>query len=76
MLRFERNDGRWYKVGIETDLLGQVSVVRINGGRIQRKGRVRRDPCADRDEALQMVAGIVKTRLLHDYRLLWFRGLD
>jgi hypothetical protein len=76
MLRFERSDGRWYKAYIERDLLGHLFVVRVNGGKIKKKGRLRRDPCADRDQAIDELAAITRTRLKNGYKPVRLDSLD
>jgi len=70
MLRWEREDGRFYEVTVCKDLLDTWNVIKLFGGEKKGKSQLVFIPCDDKEAALDLVAHIAKRRKAHKYKLI------
>ena len=65
-LRWETSS-RFYRVTVQKDLFGGLSVLCVWGGKISRHGRSKLIPCSDIKEVKLAVRQIARTRRQHRY---------
>jgi hypothetical protein len=70
MLRWEREDGRFYEVTITRDLFDTWNVIKLFGGEKKGKSQLVHIPCENKQAALDLVAHIAKRRKAHKYKLV------
>ncbi len=70
MLRWEREDGRYYEVVLTRDLFNTWSVLKLFGGAKKGKSNFVTIPCDSKQDALDLIAHIAKRRKQHNYKLV------
>lgn len=70
MLRWEREDGRFYEVTVCRDLFGKWCVIKLFGGKKINSSKLVHIPFNSKDEAMELVAHIAKRRKQHKYKLV------
>lgn len=70
MLRWEREDGRFYAAFICKDLLGDWTVVKSWGGKGRPGTKIATIRCEDKQEAIDLLVAIARRRLQRGYKLV------
>jgi predicted DNA-binding WGR domain protein len=66
-----KGSSRFYEVHIANDLLGDISVVFVNGRVNSRAGAIRKKIAASNDEAGRMLLETHKTRQKRGYKIMY-----
>lgn len=70
MLRWQREDGRFYEVTITRDLFEQWAVIKLFGGAKKGGSNLVYISCESKQAALEMVEQIAKRREKHGYTMV------